>query len=45
MERELSVENLSDLAPGRLAYLFLFSHPAPPERIAAALSRARPTTA
>jgi STE24 endopeptidase len=45
MERELSVENLSDLAPGRLAYLFLFSHPAPPERIAAALSLARPTTA
>ena len=45
MERELSVENLSDLAPGRLAYLFLFTHPAPPERIAAALSLARPTTA
>jgi STE24 endopeptidase len=44
MERELSVENLSDLAPGRLAYLFLFTHPAPPERIAAALSLARPTT-
>ena len=45
MERELSVENLSDLAPGRLAYLFLFTHPAPAERIADALNLARPTTA
>jgi STE24 endopeptidase len=38
MTRGLAVSNLSDLAPGRLAYALLFSHPSPPERIAAALS-------
>src|SRR6266542_3559996 len=37
MERDLSTANLSELAPGRLAYLFTHSHPAPAERIAAAL--------
>src|SRR6266511_447928 len=36
MERNLSLANLSELAPLRLAYLFTFSHPAPAERIAAA---------
>jgi STE24 endopeptidase len=36
MERNLSISNLSELAPGRLAYLFTYSHPAPAERIAAA---------
>ncbi len=36
--RELARANLSDLAPPRLAYLFLFSHPTPPERITAARS-------
>jgi STE24 endopeptidase len=36
MERNLSIANLSELAPSRLAYLFTFSHPAPAERIAAA---------
>jgi STE24 endopeptidase len=38
MERNLSLSNLSELAPSRLAYLFTFSHPAPSERIAAALA-------
>ena len=38
MERDLSIANLSELDPGRLAYLFTHSHPAPAERIAAALS-------
>jgi STE24 endopeptidase len=38
MERALSVENRSDLDPPRLAYLLLFTHPAPAERIEAALS-------
>jgi STE24 endopeptidase len=32
----LARRNLSDLAPPRLAYLFLFTHPTPPERIASA---------
>jgi hypothetical protein len=36
MERNLSISNLSELAPSRLAYLLTFSHPAPAERIAAA---------
>jgi STE24 endopeptidase len=36
MERNLSIANLSELAPSRIAYLFTFSHPAPAERIAAA---------
>lgn len=44
-ERNLALSNLADLAPGRLAYLVLFTHPSPPERIAAALSAGRPTTA
>lgn len=30
----LARTNLSDLQPPRLAYLFLFSHPTPPERLA-----------
>lgn len=33
---ELARRNLSDLQPPRLAYLFLFSHPTPPERLALA---------
>jgi len=48
MERNLSISNLSELAPSRLAYLFTFSHPAPAERIAAAGVSAlgsRPSTA
>ncbi|MFL5797450.1 MAG: M48 family metalloprotease [Actinomycetota bacterium] len=40
MERNLSIANLSELAPSLLAYLFTFSHPAPAERIAAARARA-----
>jgi STE24 endopeptidase len=32
----LARANLSDLAPPRLAYAFMFSHPTPPERIASA---------
>ena len=32
--RELARRNLSDLEPPRLAYLFLFSHPTAPERLA-----------
>ena len=31
---ELARRNLSDLEPPRLVYLFLFSHPTPPERLA-----------
>jgi len=31
---ELARKNLSDLEPPRLAYVLLFSHPTPPERIA-----------
>jgi STE24 endopeptidase len=31
---ELARRNLSDLEPPRLAYLLLFSHPTPPERLA-----------
>src|SRR6266581_3178312 len=38
MERSLAVANLLDLAPSRLVYLLLFSHPTPPERIEAALA-------
>jgi STE24 endopeptidase len=33
--RELARRNLSDLEPPQLAYVFLFSHPTPPERLAA----------
>ncbi|HLX21471.1 MAG TPA: M48 family metallopeptidase, partial [Gaiellaceae bacterium] len=36
---DLARKNLSDLTPPRLAYLFLFSHPTSPERIADARSR------
>jgi STE24 endopeptidase len=36
LHRKLAIANLSDLAPPRLAYLLLFSHPTAPERIAAA---------
>jgi hypothetical protein len=36
MHRRLATANLSDLAPPRLIYLLLFSHPLPQERIAAA---------
>jgi STE24 endopeptidase len=32
--RELALANVSDLDPPRTAYLLLFSHPTPPERIA-----------
>ncbi len=38
MIRELALSNLSDLAPGRLAYVMLFTHPGPGERIAGARS-------
>jgi STE24 endopeptidase len=34
--RELALANLADLDPPRFVYLLLFSHPTPPERIAAA---------
>ena len=42
MEHDLAVANLSDLAPPRPIYLLLFTHPSPPERIAATVS-SRPT--
>lgn len=32
---DLARRNLSELEPARLAYFFLFSHPTPPERLAA----------
>jgi STE24 endopeptidase len=35
---DLARKNLSDLAPPRLVYLLLFSHPTPPERLALARS-------
>ena len=31
---ELARRNLSDLDPPRLAYLLMFTHPTPPERLA-----------
>jgi STE24 endopeptidase len=34
--RQLALANLADLDPPQLVYLMLFSHPTPPERIAAA---------
>jgi STE24 endopeptidase len=34
--RRLATANLSDLDPPRLIYLLLFTHPTPPERLAAA---------
>jgi STE24 endopeptidase len=42
MERNLSIANLSELDPSRLAYALTFSHPAPAERIAAALATEQP---
>jgi STE24 endopeptidase len=42
MMRRLALANLSDLAPPRAAYLLLFSHPTPADRIAAALSGSSP---
>ena len=41
--RRLALSNLADLAPPRLVYVAWFSHPTPPERIAAArvLSQSR----
>lgn len=35
--RRLALANLADLYPPRLAYVFWFSHPTPPERIASAM--------
>lgn len=35
-ERNLALRNLSDLDPGPIAYRFLFTHPAPAERISLA---------
>jgi hypothetical protein len=37
--RNLALSNLGDLYPPRAAYLFFFSHPTAPERLAAARSR------
>jgi Zn-dependent protease with chaperone function len=37
--RRLALTNLADLYPPRLAYVFWFSHPTPPERIASARPR------
>jgi len=36
MHRRLALANLADLDPPRLLYVLLFTHPTPPERIAAA---------
>ena len=36
MHRRLALANLADLDPPRLLYALLFTHPTPPERIAAA---------
>jgi STE24 endopeptidase len=36
LHRRLALANLADLDPPRLLYLLLFTHPTPPERIAAA---------
>src|SRR5262249_26332211 len=36
LHRKLATANLGDLYPPRLVYLLLFSHPTPPERLAAA---------
>ena len=36
MHHRLALANLADLDPPRPVYLLLFSHPTPPERIAAA---------
>lgn len=42
--RSLARRNLADLAPPRLVYLFLFSHPTAPERLALAREWARAPT-
>jgi STE24 endopeptidase len=39
--RRLALSNLSDLAPPRVLYLLLFTHPTPPERITAARAWAK----
>lgn len=39
-ERGLALRNLADLSPGPIAYRFLFTHPAPGERIAMAFESA-----
>jgi STE24 endopeptidase len=36
LHRRLALANLADLDPPKMAYLLLFSHPTPPERLAAA---------
>ena len=35
VHRRLALANLADLDPPKLAYLLVFSHPTPPERLAA----------
>jgi STE24 endopeptidase len=42
--RRLALANLADLEPPRVVYALLFSHPTPPERIAAARAWARDAT-
>jgi STE24 endopeptidase len=42
--RRLARANLADLEPPRAVYALLFSHPTPPERIAAARAWAREAT-
>jgi STE24 endopeptidase len=37
--RRLAAANLSDLDPPKLIYLLLFTHPTPPQRLAAAVAR------
>jgi STE24 endopeptidase len=37
--RRLAATNLSDLDPPKLIYLLLFTHPTPPQRLAASLAR------
>ena len=37
--RNLALSNLGDLDPPKAAYLFFFSHPTAPERLAAGRSR------
>jgi STE24 endopeptidase len=37
--RRLAATNLSDLDPPKLIYLLLFTHPTPPQRLAAAVAR------
>ena len=36
--RRLAASNLTDLDPPKLIYLLLFTHPTPPQRLAAAIS-------